>query len=81
MIGKRILKFIDIQLRSIKRVHTNFFGNLDVIIIGDFYQVQLVLDVGFFKINMNNIDSLAPNFWMEKIKCYELEQIMRQSDE
>ncbi len=55
--------------------------NLDVIIIGDFYQVQLVRDVGVFKINVNNIDSLSPNFWMEKIKCYELKQVMRQNDE
>jgi hypothetical protein len=46
-----------------------------------FYQVQHVHEAGFFKINMNNIDSLTPNFWMENIKCYELEQIMRQSDE
>jgi hypothetical protein len=81
LIGKRILKFTDLRLRSIKHVHTKFFGNLDAIIIGDFYQVQLVHDVGFFKINMNNIDSLAPNFWMEKIKCYELKQVMCQSDE
>jgi hypothetical protein len=62
-------------------VHTKFFGNLDVIIIGDLYQVQLVCDVGVFKINMNNIDSLMPNFWMEKIKCCDLKQIMHQSDE
>jgi len=62
-------------------VHTQFFGNLDVIIIGDFYQVQPVHDAGIFKINMNNIDNLMPNFWMEKIKCYELKQIMHQSDE
>jgi hypothetical protein len=32
LIGKRIL-------RSIKRIHTKFFGNLDVIIIRDFFQV------------------------------------------
>jgi hypothetical protein len=49
--------------------------------LGFFYQVQLVCDVGVFKINANNIDSLAPNFWMEKIKCYELKQVMHQSDE
>jgi len=30
---------------------------------------------------MNNIDSLAPNFWMENIKCYELKQVMYHSDE
>ncbi len=62
-------------------MHTKFFGNLYVIIIGDFYQVQFVRDAGFFKINMNNNDSLAPNFWIEKIKRYELEQILCQSDE
>jgi hypothetical protein len=62
-------------------MHTNLFGNFDFIIIGDFYQVQHVCDVGVFKTNINNIDSLTPNFWMEKIKCYELNQVMCQSDE
>ena len=42
LIGKRILKFTDLRLRSIKRLHTSFFGNLDVIITGDFFQVQPV---------------------------------------
>jgi len=81
LIGKRILKFIDLWLRSIERVCTKFFGNLDVIIIRDFVQVKLVCDVGVFKTNTINIDSLAPNFWMEKIKCHELKQAMCQSDE
>jgi hypothetical protein len=81
LIGKRILKFTDLRLRSIKRVHINVFGNLDVIIIGDFYQVQLVRDARILKINMNNIDSLTPTFWMEEIKCYELKQVMCQIDE
>jgi hypothetical protein len=81
LIGKRILKFTDLRLISTKRVHTKFFGNFHFIIIGDFYQVQHVRDAGVFKINMNNIDSLTPIFWMEKIKCYELKQIMHQSDE
>ncbi len=81
LVGKIILKFIDFLLRSIKRIHTNFFENLDVIIIGDFYQVQLVCDARVFKINANNIDSLVPNFWMEKMKCYELKQVTHESDE
>jgi len=46
----------------------------------DFHQVQPVCDVGVFIINANNIDSLALNFWMEKIKCYELKQVVCQSD-
>ncbi len=77
LISKRILKFIELRLKSIKCVHKFFFGNLDVIITCDFYQVQLVHDVGVFKINMNNVDSLTPNVWMENIKCYELKEIMR----
>jgi hypothetical protein len=39
LIGKIILKFIDLRWKSIKHIHTKFFGNLDVIIIRDFYQV------------------------------------------
>jgi hypothetical protein len=39
LIEKKIIKFIDIQLRSIKHVHNKFFKNLDIIVIGDFYQV------------------------------------------
>ncbi len=62
-------------------MHTKFFGNLEVIITSDFYQVQPIPDVRVFKINMNNIDNLTPNFWMEKIKCYELKQVTCQSDE
>jgi hypothetical protein len=62
-------------------MQTKFFWNLDVIITCDFYQVQLVYDAGVFKINTNNIDSLAPKFWMENIKHYKLEQVVHQSDE
>jgi hypothetical protein len=57
-------------------MHTIVFGNFDVIIICDFYQVQLVRDARAFKTNMNNVDSLIPNFWMENIKYYELKQVL-----
>ncbi len=50
-------------------MHTIFFGNLDVIITNDFYQVQHVCDAWVLKTNMNNLDSLILNFWMENIKC------------
>ncbi len=32
----------------------------------DVVVLLLVCDAGVFKINANNIDSLAPNFWMEE---------------
>ncbi len=81
LIGKIKIKIVDLQLKSIKHIHTIFFGNLDVINTRDFYQIQLVRNVRVFKINANNINSLSPIFWMKKIKCYELKQVMRQNDE
>jgi hypothetical protein len=36
---KKIIKFIDMQLRSIKHAHNKFFRNFDIIIIGDYYQI------------------------------------------
>jgi len=60
-------------------MHTHIFGNLDVIIICDFYQVQPIHDTRVFKTNMNNIDSLTQFFWMEKIKGNELNQVMNNS--
>ncbi len=50
-------------------MHTIFFGNLDVIITSDFYQIQNVRDAQVFKTNMNNFDSLTLNFLMENLKC------------
>jgi hypothetical protein len=69
VIDEKIVKFVDLQLRLIKCVDKKLFENLNVIIVSDFYQVQPIHDVGIFKINTNNINSLAPNFWMETIKC------------
>jgi hypothetical protein len=57
------------------------FTTTNVIITSDFYQIQPIHDARVFKINMNSLDNLTPNFWMENIKCYELKQVMRQSDE
>jgi hypothetical protein len=36
LIGSRMFPFIDTRLKIIKHKHNSFFGNLDVLIIGDF---------------------------------------------
>jgi hypothetical protein len=37
LIGSQFLYSINIQLRSIKHVHTKYFGNIDMILCGDLY--------------------------------------------
>jgi hypothetical protein len=80
-IGKILLKFNDLRLRSIKHVHTNFLKILMSLLQVIFIKFNQFCDARVFKINMNNINSLTTNFWMEKIKWYELKQVMCQSDE
>jgi hypothetical protein len=46
----------------------------------EIFILWFVCDVGIFKINMNNNDSLALRFWMEKTKCYGLKQIIHQNN-
>jgi hypothetical protein len=51
MVGNIILKFVDQNLRSIKCMHTNYFGNLaylNIIITSDFYQTQPILDTSVY---------------------------------
>lgn len=76
LISKKILKFTNLHLSSIKRLHTKFFRNLDVIITGDFFRVQPVRDSGVFKNTNEFMDKLAEDFSLDKIKCYELNQVM-----
>ena len=40
MIGSRFLYSINNRLRNIKHVQTKYFGNIDIIFCGDFYQAQ-----------------------------------------
>jgi hypothetical protein len=77
------LNSVDFELLSIQYIHTKFFQNPNVIIITYFYQVQRNCHVRIFKTmqSSNNNNSLISNFWMEKIKYYELKQVMHQNDE
>ncbi len=80
-IGNKIFSFIDYRLRAIKRTYHHFFGNLDIIIIGDLHQVPLTRDSWVFKPKWNSLNCLAKNFWFNHIWCYELHQVMQQTYE
>ena len=55
------------------------FGGVNIIAIGDLFQLQPVMD-GYIFQDMDNDEYgiLAPNIWQELFKMFELQQIMRQ---
>jgi hypothetical protein len=60
LIGSRFLYSIDNRLRSIKHVHTKYFGNIDMIFCGDLYQAQPIQDSLIFEqptVNMQTSDA------------------------
>ncbi len=80
-IGSRIFSFIDLCFRSIKHAHNHFLGNMNVIITCDLYQTPSIGDKWVFQRRFDNIDALGINFWLDCICCFELLQIMHQSDD
>jgi hypothetical protein len=80
LVGARMLNAIDQKLRSIKHVQENFFGGVDVIVTGDFYQAPPVRDKWVFQRIDDGLNAIAPNFWHDHIKCYELNIVMRQNN-
>lgn len=80
LVGARMLHAIDQRLRSIMHVQNKVFGGLDVIVTGDFYQAPPVRDKWVFQQLDFGLNAIAPNFWREYMKCYELKTIVRQND-
>jgi hypothetical protein len=80
LVGARMLDAIDQRLRSIKHFKNKYFLGVYVIVCGDFYQAPPVRDKWVFQKLDDGLNSLAPNFWNDCIKCYELITVMRQND-
>jgi hypothetical protein len=81
LIGSRIFSFIDFYLNSIKHTHNHFCRNMDVIITSDLYQPPHVRDNWVFQRKFDSIDALAINLWLDCICCYELTQVMCQTND
>ena len=51
-----------------------------MIVTSDFYQAPPVRDKWIFQKIDEGLSALAPNFWQDHIKCYELNTVMLQND-
>jgi hypothetical protein len=80
LVGARMFNVINNGSRFIKHIQNKFFGGVDVIMIGDFYEAPLVKDNWNFQNIKNNINALTLNFWQIHVQCYELNKVMRQDD-
>ncbi len=63
-----------------KHKQNSLFGNLDVLITNDFYQMPSSCDSWVFHPINDAIHSLGICFWQDKIKCDELCQVMQQQE-
>jgi hypothetical protein len=53
---------------------------MDVIITCDLYQAPPFHNKWVFQRRFDSIDALGINFWLDHIICFELLQVMHQSD-
>ena len=80
MVSNYMLKFIHLRLQEIKSNNLPF-GGVNVITVGDLYQLKPVMGKFVFEDYRNNYGPLATNLWTEHFKIYELTEIMRQKDD
>ena len=75
-----MLKFIHLRLQEIKS-NNLLFGGVNIIAVGDLYQLKPVMGQFIFENYRTNYGPLATNLWAENFKIYELTEIMRQKDD
>ena len=74
LVGARMFNVIDQRLRSIKHIQKKYFGCIDLIMIGDFYQAPFVKDSWIFDKICENLNSLAASIKHDHVKCYKLKK-------
>jgi hypothetical protein len=71
LVGSRMFAMVDRRMRVIMQAHNDFMGGLDVIVIGDLYQAPPVQDRWIFKPSSDDLNELAPNFWIQRVEYFE----------
>ena len=77
MVSNYMLRYIHLRMQDIM-ANKLPFGGVNVIAIGDLYQLKPVKGSYIFKDLGGDYGPLATNLWTEHFKIYELHEIMRQ---
>ena len=80
MVSNDLWKYVHLRLQEIKQCKEPF-GGVNIIAIGDMYQLQPVKANYVFMDLQHNYGPLATNLWCEYITMYELDEIMWQKDD
>ena len=80
MVSNYMLKFIHLRLQEIKS-NNLLFGGVNIIAVGDMFQLKPVMGQFVFENYKNDYGPLATNLWKENFKIYQLSDIMRQKDD
>ncbi|XP_061173536.1 uncharacterized protein LOC133182702 [Saccostrea echinata] len=80
MVGNSQLNCVHERLKQIKG-SKEYFGGINVILIGDLFQLKPVMDGWVFDDLKKNFGPLATNLWRDLFTMHELTEIMRQKDD
>ena len=72
--------YMHLQLQEIKSNNLPF-GGVNIIAVGDLYQLKPVMGQFIFEVYKTNCGPLATNLWTEHFKIFELDEIMRQKED
>ena len=80
MVGNTMLRLIHLRLQEIKGNHLPF-GGVNIICVGDLYQLAPVMQQYIFMDINIDYGPLATNLWKTYFTMFELTEIMRQKDD
>jgi hypothetical protein len=80
LVKSRIFAMVDRRMKIIMQAHNDFMGGLNVIVIGDLYQAPPICDRSIFKPSSDGFNKLTTKFWIQRVECYKLVQVMRQKN-
>ena len=80
MVGNTMLKLIHLRLQEAKG-NQLLFGGVNIICVGDLYQLQPVMQSHIFMDIATEYGPLATNLWKEYFTIFELTEIMHQKDD